>query len=118
MSQFTEGQRRVLRERVNRLFKLIELKAPQMIIESDGALIIRGVIAAVGPGALTQLGKWMVEKEKETRGICPFCPEERPLKPEIAPAGVLWGMCAECLAEAQKDEEEIDRQNAEEAVDA
>jgi hypothetical protein len=106
VSKFQAGQRRILRERADRLIKLIELNAPQSILDMAAGTLIRGVIGAVGPGAFAAVAKTMIGHEKETRDICPFCPEEQPIIKDLAPSGRSWGMCDACLASALKDEAE------------
>jgi hypothetical protein len=106
VSDFQRAQRRILAERFDRLQKLIELKAPQTIVDSAASVLIRGLIAAVGPGAFKDIGKWIIDAWKRDTGICPFCKEERPTMREIAPSGIPWGMCQVCHDSVQKDDED------------
>lgn len=107
-----KANRRHLRQRAEQLIKLLELNAPQPIIEMAAGTLIRGVIKAVGPGAFAAVAKSIIHQEKSVAGVCPFCPEERPISPEIAPSGLTWGMCDVCLASARDDDEITELLNA------
>jgi len=75
VSEFTATHRRLLRDRADRLLRLLELKAPQPVLEMCGATLIHGVIFAVGPGVMAAVAKYIIDAEKRDRGICPFCAE-------------------------------------------
>jgi hypothetical protein len=96
---YQQRHRDLLRERCERLCKLVELNAPQPILDSTAGHLIRAIVWAVGPGAFTALGQDIVAVGKESAGLCRFCPEERPLNQQ-------WGMCDPCRASVADDEQE------------
>lgn len=79
---FQAQHRRLLRERCERLCRLVELNAPQAVLDFTASLTLRGIVYAVGPSVLANLGKHLIGSAKVSAGLCSFCPEERPLDPE------------------------------------
>lgn len=109
MSPFTERERELLLERLDRLRNLVELKAPQPVLESAGGHTIRAIAYALGPGVFTEVGRHLVAEEKERLGLCRFHDEEdRPVSAKKTPHGESWGLCDGCLEQALSDDEAAD----------
>lgn len=95
---FQAQHRRLLRERCERLCRLVELNAPLPVLEMSAGHLVRALVYAIGPSVLTDLGKHLISSLKELGGICPFCPEENPIDREK-------GMCPTCWESAEHGEE-------------
>lgn len=100
--QTHEGHPLDLRERCERLCKMVDLDAPQKVLDFTAGHVIRSIIYAVGASALTEIAAHLISDAKELSGVCPFCPEERPLLADHR-------MCAECFSLVQADEQEAEK---------
>jgi hypothetical protein len=101
---YKDGQRMRFINRSDRFLHLLQLQAPQSVLEQEGGLIIRAVLGMVGPGAFAAVAESFIGNEKELAGLCRFHDDEdRPVSGARTPSGDSWGMCDDCLAQARED---------------
>jgi hypothetical protein len=90
----------LFRDRVERLAKLVTLKAPSSIIATEVRMVYEAAWCALGAEAMgNATAHDMLYGAREKAGFCPFCGE-------TDMSGAECGMCAGCFEAARKLDDE------------
>jgi hypothetical protein len=100
---FEGVQKRLLQDRLERFSKLLELKAPSVILQNSFALVFKAFVSLYGNKSLEYIANHLIEGEKRRLGFCLTCFENPNY---IGYSDSPYMMCEQCSNSVKECENE------------